>query len=365
MHAAEPGAVSRRWAFAALCVALVIFTALLCAQPSAEEATPINVSFQPGTYTALPFYLANRNGWWKAVGLQPTMLAFPSGPPQVAAAASNSWDIGEAGSPPAVLGAARYDLVTVGIADDGAATNQVLAHRGAAAGIKKNPAQLKGQQVLLTANSTGEYAVNACLHHLGLSENDVQIVGMGPAQLVSAFSSGTGTIAGTWTPYANTVRDKSGAELLCDGRDANVGIPTILFARGDYVKSHPGEVARTLAVYLHGVKWIHAHPDLAQQAYLDFNHEAGNSITIDDARTEFAIHPMFELKAQLKLMDHAHGSSTAANWFAGIIDFMKRKGSIDQAPDPKVFLTDDYLRLVDKDAKLRQFAETADAAPGR
>jgi ABC-type nitrate/sulfonate/bicarbonate transport system substrate-binding protein len=355
----------RRGKFPELCLALGILAGLLLAQARADDGTLINLSFQPGTYTALPFYLANQHGWWKAVGLQPTMLAFPSGPPQVAAAASNSWDVGEAGSPPAVLGAARYDLVTVGIADDGAATNQLLAHAGTSAAIKKNPAQLKGQQVLLTANSTGEYAVNACLHHLGLTENDVQVVSMGPAQIVSAFSSGTGTLAGTWTPYANTVRDKSGAELLCDGRDANVGIPTILFARGDYAKSHPDLVAKTLAVYLHGVRWIHAHPDLARQAYLDFNHEAGNTITMDDARTEIAIHPMFELKEQLKLMDRSRGSSTAANWFAGIIDFMKRKGSIDQSPDPKVFLTDDYLKLVGKDPKLRQFAETADLVNGR
>jgi len=335
--------------------------ALSAGAANADEATPINISYQPGTFTALPYYLASQKGWWKTVGLQPTLVGFPSGPPQVAASASKSWDVGEAGSPPAVLGAVRYNLVTIGVADDGSSINQVLARHGAAAALKKNPSALKGQQVLLTANSTGEYATSSCLKHFGLSETDVQIVNMAPAQLVSAFSSGTGIIAGTWTPYANTVRDKANAEVLCTGKDAGVGIPSILFARGEYAHAHPDLIAKSLAVYLHGVSWIRAHPDLAQQEFLEFNHQAGSTITADDAKAELSIHPAFDLDEELKLFDGTHGSSTVDTWFDGIVAFMKAKGSIDQSPDPKSFLTDEFLKLVLKDPKLRQFANAHDS----
>jgi len=328
---------------------------------SADDATPINISYQPGTFTALPYYIASQKGWWKVVGLQPTLVGFPSGPPQVAASASKSWDVGEAGSPPAVLGAVRYNLVTIGLSDDGSSINQILAHHGAAAALKKNPSSLKGQQVLLTSNSTGEYATSSCLKHFGLSESDVQIVNMAPAQLVSAFSSGTGAIAGTWTPYANTVRDKASADILCTGKDAGVGIPSVLFARGEYARAHPDLVAKSLAVYLHGVSWIRAHPELAQQAFLEFNHQSGSTITVDDVKAELAIHPTFDLDEELKLLDTAHGPSTATKWFDGIVAFMKEKGSIDQSPDPKSFLTDEYLKLVLKDPKLRQFANAHDS----
>ena len=43
---------------------------------------------------------------------------FPAGVPQIAASASKSWDVGGTGSVPAVLGAARYQLLTIGITND-------------------------------------------------------------------------------------------------------------------------------------------------------------------------------------------------------------------------------------------------------
>ena len=133
-----------------------------------------------------------------------------------------------------------------------------------------------------------------------------------------------------------------------------------MFAREEYAKAHPDLVAKVLAVYLHAISWIHAHPEAAESAFLQFNREAGNDLTPDDARTEVTTHPAFVLEQQLKLFDRSRGSSTVVDWFNGVIDFMRHKGSIDQAPDPKLFATDDFLRLIVKDAKLRRFADGAD-----
>ena len=38
----------------------------------AQDLTPINVSYQPALYWALPFYLATEMGWWEEVGLEPS-----------------------------------------------------------------------------------------------------------------------------------------------------------------------------------------------------------------------------------------------------------------------------------------------------
>jgi ABC-type nitrate/sulfonate/bicarbonate transport system substrate-binding protein len=47
----------------------------------AEDLTPINVSYQPALYWALPFHLATEMGWWAEVGLEPSFSTFPAGAP--------------------------------------------------------------------------------------------------------------------------------------------------------------------------------------------------------------------------------------------------------------------------------------------
>src|SRR5581483_9977633 len=105
---------------------LVAVCAAFSAARAADSGAAINVSYQPTNYWALPFYLASEKGWWQRVGLNPTFSKFPAGAPQVAAAASGSWDVGSTGSVPAVLGAARYNILTIGISNDESATNALM-----------------------------------------------------------------------------------------------------------------------------------------------------------------------------------------------------------------------------------------------
>ena len=85
---------------------------------SAQQVTSIGVSYQPAVYWAVPYYIATEKGWWKEVGLDPKFTTFASGAPQVAAAASKSWDVGGTGSAPAVLGSQRFNILTIGITND-------------------------------------------------------------------------------------------------------------------------------------------------------------------------------------------------------------------------------------------------------
>ena len=117
------------------------------------QLTEIKVSYQPALYWALPFYVASEKGWWTELGLKPTFSTFPAGVPQIAASASKSWDVGGTGSVPAVLGAARYNLLTIGLTNDESAGNALLATAGKADAYMKNPQSIKGQTIVLTANS--------------------------------------------------------------------------------------------------------------------------------------------------------------------------------------------------------------------
>jgi NitT/TauT family transport system substrate-binding protein len=324
---------------------------------SALAQQEIKVSYQPALYWSLPFYIACEKGWWGELGLKPSYSTFPAGVPQIAASAAKSWDVGGTGSVPAVLGAARYNLLTIGITNDESQGNALLASGAKADGFAKNPASIKGQTIVLTANSTGDYAVQSCLSKWGLKKADVQIKSMGQAEIISAMSSGNADLGGLWAPNIYTLEEKAGAKLICSGRDAGAIVPGAIIVRQEYAKEQPQNVAKYLAIYLRAQKWSLAHRAEAVAMMKKFYELGGVTISEAAMNKEFDTRPVFDLAAQLKIMYRpAGGTSDVDRWFTGIGEFMKANGTFPEAPATKSFVTDEYLRMVVGDPKLKEFA---------
>lgn len=325
----------------------------------AVAQTEIKVSYQPALYWSLPYYIASEKGWWAELGLKPVYSTFPAGVPQIAASAAKSWDVGGTGSVPAVLGAARYNLLTIGITNDESVGNALLASKAKADAFLKNPGSIKGQTIVLTANSTGDYAVQACLQKWGLKKTDVSIKSMGQAEIISAMSSGNADLGGLWAPNIYTLEEKAGARLICSGRDAGAIVPGAIIVRQDYAKEQPQNVARYLAVYLRAQKWSLANRKEAVAMMKKFYEQGGVTISEAAMNKEFDTRPVFDLAAQLKIMNRAGGASEVDKWLTGIGEFMKANGTFPEAPATKNFVTDEYLRMVDRDPKLKEFANKA------
>jgi ABC-type nitrate/sulfonate/bicarbonate transport system substrate-binding protein len=336
----------------ATAAALVVFFG---AEP-ANAQTEIKVSYQPALYWALPFYIANEKGWFGELGLKPVFSTFPAGVPQIAASASKSWDVGGTGSVPAVLGAARYNLLTIGITNDESYGNALLATAKTADSFVKNPASIKGQTIVLTANSTGDYAVQSCLSKWGLKKADVTIKSMGQAEIISAMSSGNADLGGLWAPNIYTMEEKAGAKLICSGRDAGAIVPGALVVRADYAKEQPQNVAKFLAVYLRAWKWMNAHQPESIKMMKTFYEQGGVTITEASMKKEFDTRPTFDLAQQLKIMKPG---GDVDNWVTKIGEFMKMNGTFAEAPNVKNFVTDEYLKMVEADPKLKEFANRA------
>lgn len=325
----------------------------------AVAQTEIKVSYQPALYWSLPYYIASEKGWWAELGLKPVYSTFPAGVPQIAASAAKSWDVGGTGSVPAVLGAARYNLLTIGITNDESVGNALLASKAKADAFLKNPGSIKGQTIVLTANSTGDYAVQACLQKWGLKKTDVSIKSMGQAEIISAMSSGNADLGGLWAPNIYTLEEKAGARLICSGRDAGAIVPGAIIVRQEYAKEQPQNVARYLAVYLRAQKWSLANRKEAVAMMKKFYEQGGVTISEAAMNKEFDTRPVFDLAAQLKIMNRAGGASEVDKWLTGIGEFMKANGTFPEAPATKNFVTDEYLRMVDRDPKLKEFANKA------
>ena len=325
----------------------------------AQQLTEIKVSYQPALYWALPFFVASEKNWWAEVGLKPVFSTFPAGVPQIAAAASKSWDVGGTGSVPAVLGHVRFGIKTIGVTNDESAGNALLVRKDMADKIAKDPLSMKGQTIVLTANSTGDYAVQSCLKKYGLAKADVTIKNMGQAEIISAMSSNNVDLGGLWAPNIYTLEEKAGAKLLCSGKDGGVVIPGALIARGEYAEQNPENVAKFLAVYLRAWKWMGAHKPEAIAMMKKFYEQGGVSISEASMKKEFDTRPTFDLATQLARMDRARGNSDMDVWFSQIAIFMRGTGAIQTIPQPGDFISDSFMKRVQADAKLREFATRA------
>jgi ABC-type nitrate/sulfonate/bicarbonate transport system substrate-binding protein len=326
----------------------------------AQDLTPINVSYQPALYWALPFYLATEMGWWAEVGLEPSFSTFPAGAPQIAAAQANDWDVGGTGSVPAVLGAARFGLKTVGITNDESAANVLMARNEVIEDLRADPSSIAGQSILLTTNSTGDYAVQACLDMWGVDKSTIEFVNLAQAQIISAVISRNGDLAGVWAPNMYTLQERADSDYLCSGADAGAIVPGALVARPDFAEENPELVARFLAVFLRGWAWAEENPEEAREMLVDFYSDGGVEISDAAVEAEFELRPTFGLDEQLAILDRADGQSDVDEWLSAIGGFMAEVGTLEAAPEAGDFIDPSFMQLVKDDPELAAFGTLQD-----
>ena len=58
----------------------------------------------------------------------------------------------------------------------------------------------------------------------------------------------------------------------------------------------------------------------------------------------------------MKIMNRAGGTSEVDKWLTQITEFMKSTGTLPEAPQASRYVSDQYLRMVDADPKLKEFA---------
>jgi ABC-type nitrate/sulfonate/bicarbonate transport system substrate-binding protein len=337
-------------------LAATLAAASLAVPAEAQQLTRLNISMQPALYSMLPLHLATEQGWWRQMGIEPNFSSFPAGPPQIAAAAAGTWDVGVTGSAPGVLGAARFNIRTIAISNDESATNVLMARRDQVEAIRANPGSLRGQRVLITVNTTVDYVLQNCLSRWNIARSDLQVVNLNQAQILSAFSTGEGRIAGLWAPNIYTAEERMNAVPLCSGRDADAIVPGNVIVREEFLRANPDMVARYLAVFLRGIAFMKSNRDGTLQAMSRFYQAGGVTVSEAALRAEMDRRPIFGLEEQLQMMSRANGPSQADRWYEGLSAFLAQVGTVQNPPAPSAYLTDDVLRRIAADPRLRAFA---------
>lgn len=159
----------------------------------------------------------------KATGWTIEWRQFASGAEVNAAMASGGIVISEIGSVPLSAGLSSgldYQMISVGKVID---SSEALVTRNGA-GIDK-PADLKGKRIAVPIGSTAHFSLMGALKMYNMTEKDVTVVGMSPAEIAAAWAQNAIDAAFVWYPVQAKIRE-NGKVMTTAGAVAKTGFPT-------------------------------------------------------------------------------------------------------------------------------------------
>jgi taurine transport system substrate-binding protein len=171
-----------------------------------------------------PYELAAAEGRFeKATGWTIEWRKFNSGAEVNAAMASGAVVISELGSVPLAAGASQgvdYELFLIGKAIG--SSESLITRNGS--GITK-PSDLKGKKIAVPVGSTAHFSLMGALKNWGISDKDVQVVGMSPPEINAAWSQNAVDAAFIWEPVQSKLR-VNGSLMTTAGDVGKAGYPT-------------------------------------------------------------------------------------------------------------------------------------------
>jgi ABC-type nitrate/sulfonate/bicarbonate transport system substrate-binding protein len=144
--------------------------------------------------------------------------------------------------------------------------------------------------------------------------------------------------------------------MLCNGKDTRNTVAGALVVRGHYAQQNPENVAKFLAIYLRGWSWLNANRPQALAMMKAFYEQGGVTVSEAAMKKEFDTRPTFDLAGQLALMDRSRGNSNLDDWFGSMALYMRANNAVKVFPHPTEFISDEPMKRVMTDPKLREFA---------
>ncbi|MGE5786195.1 MAG: ABC transporter substrate-binding protein, partial [Myxococcales bacterium] len=92
----------------------------------------------------------------------------------------------------------------------------------------------------------------------GLKSEDISLIHLPPADLVTAFASGHIAAAATWEPFLSRI-EVNGARRIVDGTGIKQGA-LVIFAVDEFAQKNADLVEKLLNAYQRGAEYIKANP---------------------------------------------------------------------------------------------------------
>ncbi|MGF2949053.1 ABC transporter substrate-binding protein [Microbacterium alcoholitolerans] len=291
------------------------------AEPGAEERDPIRLTTMPAP-SGFPVWLAGELGFYEENGLDvQEMSYFPSGAPMLEAGLAGEWDAGYIGGPPAIVGGARWGMITGGVEAEESGIHAIYQRAGAGAD------DLAGGTALLATGSTGHQVLEACLEENGTSLDEMQAVSLEMPNIVSTFERGEGDLAQVWDPFL--VRMDEQFERLCSGDELGVDVFVVYQLHPDFVESNRDAAVRWLEAVYRANEMMSTDVDEVMPLIREFLDEQG--VEIDDPSLELAISGRNWMS--LEEAAELNNSGGTEDGLRATAEFLSSIGNLDEVPE--------------------------------
>lgn len=274
---------------AAALAAALLFTGCASDGGSTTEDgqfTKLTLASQPNG-AGLPFYIAEKEGYFADEGLQVTIANYGSGPASLAAGAAGEWQAGWLGAPPALTGANTFGLVPAGLMmrED---ENHIMFMRSEVLENSTPAEVLRTHPVATSQNSLADQVMRACAEHLGVPGEDIEIVPLDGGSVVQALISGQVDVANSWaTPSWPLLQDEDTYTQVCSGKEAGVAVTSAIVLTPTFLSDNPDAAAAFVRVVTRANAFIQENPEEAVQYMVDYYKTYG--ITGDAAQAEYEV----------------------------------------------------------------------------
>lgn len=302
---------------------------LLVSSLSWAEPTTVRIAYQTGDINVLLSY-ANGAGLFEKQGIKAELVPFPAGPAILPALAGGKVDLAWMGEMPAVTGFSNGIPLEVLMMERQDDTNIRLS-ANPKAGISSIE-QLKGKRVAASVGSSSHHHLLEALKTAGLTQSDVTLVNLPPANMPPAYAAGQIDAAVTWEPAIGLIEEQ-GAKTLATTRSLGTITGGYWIGQQSFSRTKPEALQAFLAV------WDQALKDYAKDVAGVRRYEAeriGQTPEQFDALIErqSASHPALTEQLTNKFFGQPgqENGSRLRKHFEGIAQFLVEQKRIDAVP---------------------------------
>ena len=241
--------MTSRRAFMTGCAASALAAGISHRAFAARANAPLAFGFQNTSWGTIGMIAEVEKTFAKA-GADVTVYKFDGGKSTRDAMVSGRVDIGVLGATPFVVGAAKGNMVAIGMAQYAGKTDSVVA--GVKTGIK-SVKDLKGRKVASQLGSATDYVFeNKILPKYGLSKADVRIINIPHQNHISALAAGSVDAFAGVEPFPSVAQVEGLGVVLVDYSKFDM-LPVVLAANRPVVEQKPDAVVAFLRGWLAAV----------------------------------------------------------------------------------------------------------------
>jgi ABC-type nitrate/sulfonate/bicarbonate transport system substrate-binding protein len=179
----------------------------------AQDAMPATMAYGSTGYTWALAFLAEGIDAWAKEGVALTAIDFPTGRESMQALLGGSADFATSTDTPVVFAALRGLKPYILASYSRYTRDMMITMRQGSGAVGDDPASLKGLTIATRVGTSGQYMLSRYLAMAGLTDADVTIVDLSPADMMSAAMRGD--VDGfSWTSQAAGLALESAGEAL-------------------------------------------------------------------------------------------------------------------------------------------------------